>query len=96
MNRSREQLFADILTAAQEPQPITIVMYGARLSYAQLLRRMKFLENKGMIQKTKEGKWIITDIGRDYLGHFEKIVKILESERPPVMIEEQDAERLNS
>lgn len=89
MNRSREQLFADILKSAQEPQPITIIMYGARLSYAQLLRHMKSLENKRMIQKT-EGKWIITDIGRDYLGHFEKIAKILEADRPQVITKEQD------
>jgi predicted transcriptional regulator len=56
MNRSREQLLADILKSTHEPQPITMIMYGARLSYAQLLRHMKFLGNKGMIQKTKEGK----------------------------------------
>jgi predicted transcriptional regulator len=92
MNRSREQLLADILTATQEPQPITVVMYGARLSYAQLLRHMKFLENKGMIQKTKESKWGITDSGRYYLRLFEKIVGILE--RPFVIVKGQDVESL--
>ena len=58
-----------ILTSAQEAQPRTIIMYGARLSYAQLSRHMKYLENKRMIQKTNDGKRIITDVGRDYLEH---------------------------
>ena len=77
MNRSREQVLADILTAAREATTKTSIMYSARISYVQLLTHTKFLENQGMIKETKGGKWAVTDVGRDYLNYFEKITSLL-------------------
>ena len=73
MNRSNEQLLADILDAAKESNTKTLIMYRARLSYTQLLTYMKFLKKKQVIQKTINGKWTITDKGKDYLNYFEKL-----------------------
>lgn len=92
MNRSKEQLLADILVASNEPNTKTLIMYRARLSYAQLLTYMKFLEKKQMIQKTENGKWAITDKGKDYLNYFEKITTLLKCEEQPTIKDERHIE----
>jgi len=80
MNRSKEEIIADILTAANEPVNRTLMMYKARLSYTQLMTYTRNLEEKLLIHKTQTGLWIVTDIGRVYLNQYQALVRILESE----------------
>ena len=80
MNRSKEEIIADILTAANEPVNRTLIMYKARLSYTQLMTYTRNLEEKLLIHKTQTGLWIVTDIGRVYLNQYQALVRILESE----------------
>lgn len=89
MNRSKEEIIANILTAVNEPVNITMIMYEARLSYAQLKMYIKYLEEKELIHKTQDRRWIVTDIGRVYLNQYEALTKILNSE--PLVISQSIA-----
>ena len=89
MNRSKEEIIAAILTAANEPVNRTLIMYKARLSHTQLMAYTRYLEEKLLIHKTQTGLWIVTDIGRVYLNQYHAIVRILESE--PLVISQSMA-----
>jgi predicted transcriptional regulator len=89
MNRSKEEIIAAILTAANEPVNRTLIMYKARLSHTQLMAYTRYLEEKLLIHKTQTGLWIVTDIGRVYLNQYHALVRILESE--PLVISQSMA-----
>ena len=77
LNRSREEIIAHILANAQEPTLKTVIMYNAKLSYEQLKMYAELLLQKGLIQKTKDGLWVVTDNGRRFLRHYQTIAEII-------------------
>lgn len=85
MYRSKEEIIADILTAANEATNSTAIMYKAHLSFTQLKMYMRYLEAKELLHKTEDGRWIVTDIGKVYLNQFEALTKIMEESSPLVV-----------
>lgn len=64
MRRSRNDILADILAKLHEPTLKTRLMYSLNLSYSQLQEYTMLLEAGGIIQKTYEGKLVLTEKGR--------------------------------
>jgi predicted transcriptional regulator len=62
--RSRQDIIADILVHLHEPIGKTRVMYGANLSYEQIQDFLSQLQRKNVVQKTSDGKWVLTEKGR--------------------------------
>lgn len=60
------------------PMLRTYVMYGSRLSHAQLKYYEEILSEKGLINKI-ENRWAITEKGREYLKAWGQVKDILES-----------------
>ena len=77
MNRSRDQIFASILAASNEPIKKTLIMYKANLSFDQLKVYMEYLERKQFIHKTEDGSWVITDTGRIFLSQYQLVASIM-------------------
>ena len=78
LNRSREKITADILSAAQEPILKTLIMYKANLSFDQLKAYMQALEEKQFIQRSEPNLWVITDEGRAFLRQYQLVAEIIE------------------
>ena len=55
MNRSREEIAANMLAFASEPVKKTTIMYQACLSYDQLKLYLGLLRKKGLIDITEDG-----------------------------------------
>ena len=77
MNRSREEIVADILSVAGEPVKKTMIMYKAHLSFEQLKLYLDFSREKGLISNTEDGLWIATDKGRLFLSQYQLISAII-------------------
>lgn len=78
-NRTRSDIIIDVLQSLEMgPMLRTYVMYGSRLSHAQLKYYEEILSEKGLINKI-ENKWSITEKGREYLKAWEQVKEILES-----------------
>lgn len=78
-NRTRSEIIINVLHSLEMgPTLRTYVMYGSRLSHAQLKYYEEILSEKGLISKV-ENKWSITDKGREYLRAWEQVNEILES-----------------
>jgi predicted transcriptional regulator len=85
-NRSKEEILANMLEAAQSPIKKTAIMYKANLSYAQLEKYLSLLETKGLIH-LRNGLWIATERGKDFVSSYNMIMKFMgpeESEIPVV------------
>jgi predicted transcriptional regulator len=77
-NRSREQIIASFLGAATFPVNKTTIMFKARLSYCQLQTYLDELQNKGLLAG-KNGVWVVTEKGREYVATYELIKEMIES-----------------
>jgi predicted transcriptional regulator len=77
LNRSREKISADILSAAQEPILKTLMMYKANLSFDQLKTYMQDLEEKRFIQRSGPNHWVITNEGRAFLRQYQLVAEII-------------------
>ena len=77
MNRSREEILADMLSVAIEPVNKTAIMYKAKLSYEQLKDYLSYMVDRQMIETTKEGTWATTEKGKTYLASYQLIVQII-------------------
>jgi predicted transcriptional regulator len=52
-------------------------MFKARLSYCQLRTYLEELQNKGLLAN-KNGVWIVTEKGREYVTTYEMIKEMIE------------------
>jgi predicted transcriptional regulator len=77
VNRSREEILADMLSVAIEPVNKTAIMYKAKLSYEQLKDYLSYMVDRQMIETTKEGTWATTEKGKTYLASYQLIVRII-------------------
>jgi len=77
MNRSREQIIANILSAVNTPIKRTHIMYHANLSFDQLKIYMDYLHNKKLIQQTEDDLWEITDAGRAFVSQYQLLAAML-------------------
>lgn len=78
-NRTRTDIIMDVLQSLEMgPLLRTYVMYGSRLSHAQLMHYEEILSEKGLISKV-DNKWSITEKGREYLKAWEQVKEVLES-----------------
>ncbi len=78
VNRSRVDIVAAILKAAQNEALKTQVMYSARISFRQLDEYLKFLLEHDMIQQLPDqGRYKITDAGRLFIDSYDTMLGIL-------------------
>ena len=77
MNRSREQIIANILSAVNTPIKRTHIMYHANLSFDQLKIYMDYLHNKKLIQQTEVDLWEITNAGRAIVSQYQLLAAML-------------------
>lgn len=76
--RSRSEIIAMILQAANKGATKTRIMYGAYLSYAQVQEYLGFLQQKELLSY-EEGTHLykLTEKGLHYLSAFDKINEII-------------------
>ncbi len=77
MNRSREEIAANMLAFASEPVKKTTIMYQACLSYDQLKLYLGLLRKKGLIDITEDGLWVTTGKGRSFIKDYETVAEII-------------------
>ena len=77
MNRSREQIIANILSAASEPIKRTHIMCHANLSFDQLKIYIGYLHGRKLIKQTKDDLWEITDAGRIFVSQYQLLAAML-------------------
>jgi predicted transcriptional regulator len=72
--RSRSEIIAMILQAANKGATKTRIMYAAYLSYAQVKEYLAFLQSRGLLTY-EEGTQLfrLTEKGLHYLGTFDQI-----------------------
>jgi predicted transcriptional regulator len=75
-NRTRNEIIAEMLASVESPSPKTAMMYGARLSYAQLKHYHDYLSEKGLIEQVG-GLWVATEKGRSFLKAYAQAEEIL-------------------
>ena len=75
--RSREEIVAAILQIAGSPARSTWILYRTNLSFAQLRSYMQLIIDRGLIAKTTDEKWLITERGRSYLQDFDKLQRLI-------------------
>ena len=83
-------IIADILQIAVEPAKSTHIQYRANLAYDQFLSYMRFLQQRGLIEKQKGRTWLITERGREYLLVYSHLQRILDHAEPTTS--EEDSE----
>jgi len=77
MNRSREQIIANILSAANTPIKRTHIMYHANLSFDQLKIYIEYLDSRKFIRKKEDDLWEITDAGRAFVSQYHLLAAML-------------------
>jgi predicted transcriptional regulator len=93
--RSRSEIIAMILQAANNGATKTRIMYGAYLSYAQVKEYLEFLQNKKLLSY-EEGtsQYRLTEKGLQFLRVFDQIsdmISVTKTEEPPVPVERTSA-----
>jgi predicted transcriptional regulator len=78
--RSREQIIADMLKLVMEPSKQTFIMFRANLSYTQLRLYLDYLSKRQLVIR-RDGMWIATDKGREYLAAYAAMTRLLDDER---------------
>jgi len=76
ITRSREMIVTDMLKAALEPIRKTHIMYKANLSYDQLVQYIQYLAVRQLVE-TRDGLWVTTSKGREYLQHYQMIEQVI-------------------
>jgi len=76
--RSRSEIIAMILQAANKGATKTRIMYGAYLSYAQLKEYLEFLQGKDLL-RYEEGTQLyrLTEKGLQFLRAFDQISEMV-------------------
>jgi predicted transcriptional regulator len=76
--RSRSEIIAMILQAANNGATKTRIMYGAYLSYAQVKEYLEFLQTKDLL-RYEQGTQLykLTDKGLHFLRAFDQISQII-------------------
>lgn len=77
--RSREQIIADMLRLVMEPSKQTFIMFRANLSYTQLRLYLDYLSKRQLVVR-RDGMWIATDRGREYLTAYAAMTRLLDDE----------------
>jgi predicted transcriptional regulator len=91
--RSRSEIIAMILQAANKGATKTRIMYGAYLSYAQVQEYLQFLQQKELLAY-EQGTHLykLTEKGLHYLHAFDQINDIIsvsgKATVPPVAVDE--------
>lgn len=82
-NRSRTDIIAKILELATEGQAKTRLMYGAALSYVQLKAFLEILEERGLLEYSREeNSYRTTEKGVHFLENVLEMRRLLEPENP--------------
>ena len=76
LRRSKHDIVADVLGELREPKVTTRIMYGANLSYHQVKYYERLLAERGIIQKTNDSKWTLTEKGRKLLELYTAVRKL--------------------
>ena len=74
------EIMADIMNISTSGTRKTHLMYGANLSYEQVLRYLEKLQGEGFIQQgVEEGHTVYrtTEKGRMFLDHFSKVTELM-------------------
>jgi predicted transcriptional regulator len=76
--RSRTEIIAAILQAANEGATQTRIMYGAYLSYSQVKEYLPFLQSRGLL-RYEEGAQLywLTEKGMELLRHCETLGEMI-------------------
>ncbi|MEW5840932.1 winged helix-turn-helix domain-containing protein [Nitrososphaera sp.] len=77
--RSQQEIIVDILEVVTAPCRPTPIMYRANLSYSQLRFYLSFLLGRELITN-RDGMWVATEKGREYLSAYGQMRKILVGE----------------
>lgn len=78
VNRSSHAIIADIMREGLSGNLQTHIMYRTNLSYSQMKNYLNWVQSSGlMIRKDDDDLWVTTEKGREYLGLFDSLHKIL-------------------
>ncbi|MEO9296299.1 MAG: winged helix-turn-helix domain-containing protein [Nitrososphaera sp.] len=81
-NRSREEIIAAILQVVSGPPTrSTFIIYRAAISYFQFKQYAQMAKSRELIARTADGRWFITDKGREYLEAYRGLMKVLNEEK---------------
>lgn len=80
--RSDVRIILDVLRLARNGERKTRIMYGANLSYEMLGRYLDHLTVQELIQVDTARTYHLTAKGEDLLRDLERVVKVLEPEKP--------------
>lgn len=76
--RSRSQIIAMVLQAADKGATKTRIMYDAYLSYAQVKEYLEFLQSKGLLLYEEETtRYHLTEKGLRFLRLFDEISEMI-------------------
>lgn len=74
------EIMSDIMNLSTVGTRKTHIMYGANLSYEQVLRYLEKLQGEGFIEeRVEEGQTVYrtTEKGRSFLDHFSKVSELM-------------------
>ena len=71
-NRDRLSIVADILEVANSGSSKTRIMFRANLSFSLLEKYLDVVVRSGFVE-VQDGKYMLTERGRDFLVRFRKI-----------------------
>ena len=80
MRRCRHDIFSAMLKEARNGAKPTPLMYASKVSYTQLVRYLKILNDEGLLEK-RGRLWFTTEKGRRYLTMFEALRQLEEPRR---------------
>jgi predicted transcriptional regulator len=85
-NRSREEIIAAILQVASGPPTrSTFIIYKAGIGYFQFKQYARIAQSRELITRTADGRWFITDKGKEYLKAYKGLMKVLDEEKESSM-----------
>lgn len=79
LNRSREEIVAQLLESLLSPSNKTTAMNNSRVSFTQLHSYLEILLANELAEVGADGMWVATDRGRKYLEAFESIREAIPS-----------------
>ena len=80
VKRDRNEIFAQILKLCVKPTPKTRIMYQTNISYDNLLKLLKQLENYGLLILEKDSrKYATTCKGQEYITRWAALQELLEA-----------------
>jgi len=76
VNRGRLEIIYAILSVCRKPAGKTRILYKCNLSYEQLLRYLRYLVSRGLVDSPEKGRkelFQVTDRGRRFLQEYENL-----------------------